>query len=41
MRLMGILIHHGPVAQWMRAFASGAKGRGFEPHRGHQISKPA
>ena len=25
----------GPIAQWIRAFASGAKGRGFEPHWGH------
>ena len=28
----------GPIAQWIRAFASGAKGRGFEPHWGHHLA---
>lgn len=28
------------VAQWIRAFACGAKGRVFESRRGRQLSKP-
>lgn len=32
-------MHYDSVAQWIRAFASGAKGRGFETHRGHHKQK--
>ena len=32
-----VFFNHARVAQWIRAFASGAKGRRFDPCRGYQI----
>ena len=35
---LAILILRARVAQWIRAFASGAKGRRFDPCRGYQFN---